>query len=60
VLTGLPLTAERKKDADDAKAEADAVKAGVAVKADTTPRRASPSRPGTPRKTRITPSPGLA
>ena len=32
---GFPaLTAERKKDADDAKAEADAVKAGVAVKAD--------------------------
>ncbi|OHD21164.1 MAG: hypothetical protein A2064_07610, partial [Spirochaetes bacterium GWB1_66_5] len=32
---GFPaLTAERKKDADDAKAEADAVKAAVAVKAD--------------------------
>lgn len=32
---GFPaLTAERKKDADEAKAEADAVKAGVAVKAD--------------------------
>jgi hypothetical protein len=32
---GFPaLTAERKKSADDAKAEADAVKAGVAVKAD--------------------------
>jgi hypothetical protein len=32
---GFPaLTAERRKDADEAKAEADAVKAGVAVKAD--------------------------